>query len=109
LVIELRRTGSADTEELVYRSPAGVAGRIDHWIVGLPVRSTFALTLRPIEFVTTASTPGLKPPSEITARLTGRTVTSNLNPDMKGVESWRLWTGTVTSNSVRLSDCVAQR
>jgi hypothetical protein len=105
LVVELRRAGSPDIEQLVYRSPAGIAGRLDHWIVGLPVRSTFTLTLRPTEFVSVSSTPGLAPPGELTARLTGRAVMSDLNPDMKGVLAWRLWKGTATSNSVQLSDC----
>jgi hypothetical protein len=105
LVVELRRSGSADIEHLVYRTPAGIAGRIDHWIVGLPVRSTFTLPLRPIEFVSTSATPERATPSELTVRLTGRAVTSDLNPEMRGVQAWRLWTGTATSNSVRLSDC----
>jgi hypothetical protein len=109
LMVELTRAGSPDIEQLVYRSPAGIAGRIDHWIVGLPVRSTFMLTLRPADFVSISSTPGLAAPRELTARLTGRAVTSDLNPDMKGLQAWRLWTGTVTSNSVQLSDCAASR
>jgi hypothetical protein len=105
LMVELKRAGSSDIEELVYRSPAGIAGRIDHWIVGLPVRSTFSLILRPIEFVSISSAPGPTAPNELAVRLTGRAVTSDLNPDMKGLQAWRLWTGTVTSNSVQLSDC----
>jgi hypothetical protein len=107
LMVELKRAGSPDIEQLVYRSPAGIAGRIDHWIVGLPVRSTFTLTLRPTDFVSISSTPGLATPSELRARLTGRAITSDLNPDMTGLQAWRLWTGTVTSNSVQLSDCAA--
>ena|SRR5688572_25217465 len=107
LVVELKRVGNPIPEELVYRTPAGIAGRIDHWIVGLPVRSTFTLTLRPIEFVAISSKPEVAAPSEVTVRLTGRPITSDLNPDMKGLQAWRLWTGTVTSNSVQLSDCSA--
>ena len=106
LMVELKRAGQ-EIEQLVYRSPAGIAGRIDHWIVGLPVRSTFRLTLRPTDFVSISSTPRSAAPIELTARLTGRAVTSDLNPDMKGMQAWRLWTGTVTSNSVQLSDCAA--
>ena len=107
LVVELKRVGSAFTEELVYRTPAEIAGRIDHWIVGLPVRSTFTLTLRPIEFVAISSKPEVAAPNELTVRLTGHPITSDLNPDMKGLQAWRLWTGTATSNSVQLSDCAA--
>jgi|SRR5688572_12076106 hypothetical protein len=107
LMVELKRAGSQEVEQLVYRSPAGIAGRIDHWIVGLPVRSTFTLILRPTDFVSISSTPRSAAPMELTARLTGHAVTSDLNPDMKGVQAWRLWTGTVTSNGVQLSDCAA--
>jgi hypothetical protein len=107
LIVELERAGIPNTEQLIYRSPAGIAGRIDHWIVGLPVRSTFTLILRPTDFVSISSTPGLAAPRELTARLTGRAITSELNADLKGLQAWRLWTGTVRSNSLQLSDCAA--
>jgi hypothetical protein len=107
LVVEIKRADTPDNEELVYRTPAGIAGRIDHWIVGLPVRSTFMLSLHPMEFVSTSSIPNSAPPVELTVRLTGRSVTSDLNLDMKGLQAWRVWTGSVTSNSLQLASCAA--
>ena len=41
LVVELRRNGNPAVEELVFRGPSAIAGRMDHWVVTLRVRSTF--------------------------------------------------------------------
>jgi hypothetical protein len=107
LVVDLRRSGSAEVEQLVYRGPTGVAGRIDHWVVALPVRATFTVLLRSTDFVSTTAATVATPPTELTVRLTGRPITSDLNVDMTGMKAWRLWTGSASSNTVRLSDCSA--
>jgi len=107
LVVDLRRSGSAEVEELVYNGPTGIAGRIDHWVVALPVRATFAVLIRSTDFVSTTAPTAATPPTELTVRLTGRPITSDLNVDMAGMKAWRLWTGSASSNTVRLSDCSA--
>jgi hypothetical protein len=105
LVMELRRSGSQDVEELAYSGPRDIAGRIDHWVVALPVGATFIVPLRAAEFVSTSATRAVAPPEDLRIRLAGRPITSDLNVDMTGVRAWRLWTGTVSSNALRLSDC----
>ena len=105
LVVELRRNGSSDVEELVYRGPVNIAGRIDHWVLALPAEAAFTLSLRPADFMTTAAAPAVGPPEEIRIRLTGRPITADLNVDLSGMKTWALWTGTVTSNALRVSDC----
>ena len=107
LVVDLKRGGSPAIEQLVYRGPAGIAGRIDHWVVALPVRATFTVPLRATDFVSTTAPAVAIPPTELTVRLTGRPITSDLNADMTGMKAWRLWTGSAASNTVRLSDCSA--
>jgi hypothetical protein len=105
LVVELRRTGSTEVEELLYNGPTGIAGRIDHWVVSLPVQATFTLTLRAADFITTSAAGAVSPPEELKVRLTGRPITSDLNVDMTGMKAWRVWTGTAVSNPLRISDC----
>lgn len=105
VVVELERSGNSEPEELVYRGPSGIAGRIDHWIVTLPVRAAFTLTLKPTEFVSTAPARATSPPEALRLRLTGRAITSDLNPELAGMKEWRVWTGSATSNTLRLSDC----
>ncbi len=105
LVIELRRSGSQDVEELVYTGPRDIAGRIDHWVVALPVGATFTVPLRAAEFASTTATQAVAPPEELRVRLAGRPIASSLNVDMTGMKAWRLWTGSVSSNALRLSDC----
>ena len=107
LIVDLRRRGSPEVEPLVYRGPTGIAGRIDHWVVALPVRATFTVLLRSTDFVSTTAPTAATPPTELTVRLTGRPITSDLNVDMTGMKAWRLWTGSASSNTVRLSDCSA--
>jgi hypothetical protein len=105
LVIELRRIGSTEVEELVYKGPTSIAGRIDHWVVALPVQAAFTLTLRAADFITTSSAQAVSPPDELKVRFTGRPITADLNVDMTGMKTWRVWTGTASSNTLRLSDC----
>lgn len=105
LIVELRRSESPAVEQLVYQGPTGIAGRIDHWVVALPVRATFSVVLRPTDFISTSPPAVATPPTELTVRLTGRPITSDLNVDMTGMRAWRLWTGNASSNTVRLSDC----
>ena len=105
LVMELRRNGSPDVEELLYNGATNIAGRIDHWVVALPAGATYALTLRAAEFASTSATRAGTPPEELRVRLTGRPITSDLNVDMTGMKAWRLWTGSVSSNALRFSDC----
>lgn len=105
LIVELKRSGSPEIEPLVYQGPTGIAGRIDHWVVGLPVRATFTVALRPTDFISISPPSVISPPSELTVRLTGRPITSDLNLDMRGMQAWRLWTGSASSNTLRLSDC----
>ena len=48
----------------------------------------------------------LPSPSEISVQMFGKPVTYDLNPLMPGLKNVRLWTGTVTSNSIAVpSDC----
>ena len=108
IVVEVKRTATAEFEELRFVGPAAIAGRIDHWIVTLPARATFTLPLLAGDFAGVAA--GFRPltasPDELRVRLTGRSITSDLNPDLAGIKAWRLWTGTATSNSLRFaSEC----
>jgi hypothetical protein len=105
LTIQLRRVGIPEVEQLVPRGPAAVAGRIDHWLVELPVRASFSFVLRPADFITTSQVRVSTPPDELVVQLTGRPVTFDLNPDMTGMKAWRLRTGTARSNALRLSEC----
>jgi hypothetical protein len=105
LVVELGRNGNAEVEELVFRGPSGIAGRMDHWVVPLPPRSAFILTLRPSDFISTSAAQAVSPPDELKIRLTGRSITSDLSLDMTGMKAWRVWTGTAVSNPLRISDC----
>ena len=105
LVMELRRSGSPEVEELLYKGATNIAGRVDHWVIALPAGATYALTLRATEFVSTSAARAGAPPEELSVRLTGRPITSDLNVDMTGMKAWRLWTGSVSSNALRLSDC----
>ena len=97
-------------EEFQYRSrqfPAGVAGRIDHWILTLPSDSVYSMTLSPLDFfspVRSVSLARLPMPSEISVRLAGKPVTYDLNVDMVGLRTMRLWTGTLTSKSIKIPD-----
>jgi hypothetical protein len=105
LVVELTRNGNPEIEELVFRGPSGIAGRMDHWVVPLPTRSTFILTLRPSDFISTSAARAVSAPEELKIRLTGRSINSDLSLDMTGMKTWRVWTGTVVSNPLRISDC----
>ena len=108
LVVELKRRGSGEFEDLAYRTPSALAGRLDHWIAPLPVGATFTLRLRANEFVSTTSTNTSGPPEELRVRLTGRAIAGDLSNDMGGLKTWRLWTGQALSNTLRLVDCVPQ-
>lgn len=105
LVIELRRSGSTEVEELVYNGPTNIAGRIDHWVVALPVQATFTLILRAADFIATSPARAVSPAEELKVRLAGRPIASDLNVDMTGMKTWRVWTGSASSNALRLSDC----
>jgi hypothetical protein len=105
LVVELRRSGSSDVEDLSYQSPSNIAGRMDHWVVALPGQATFGLTLRAADFIATSPPGSASPPEELRVRLAGRPITSDLNIDMPGMKMWRVWTGSAISNALRLSDC----
>ena len=78
---------------------------MDHWVVALPVKATFALTLRAADFVATAGRVAPQPVEELAVRLTGRPITFDLNLDMTGLRVWHVWTGTAISNSLRIADC----
>ena len=105
LTLLVKRPGQ-DVEEFEYRSrgfPTGVAGRMDHWILTLPSESSYSMTLSPRDFFsprTSLSPTRLPSPAELSLRLLGRPVTYDLNPDMAGLRTMRLWTGTTTSNTV---------
>jgi len=105
VVVELRRSGNPEVEQLLYQTPTGIAGRMDHWIVALPGRAKFTLTLRATDFISTSTARAVTPPEELRVRLTGRPITSDLNVDMTGMRTWRVWTGSASSNALRLSDC----
>ena len=105
LAIELSRAGSEETEPLVFRSPTQIAGPMDHWVVALPAQAAFTLTIHSTDFTSTSTRPGGTRPDVLRVRLTGRPITSDLNPDMTGMQRLRLWTGQTDSNALRLSDC----
>jgi hypothetical protein len=109
LIVELTRSGNTAPEDLVYNGARSVAGRIDHWVVALPIGAAFALTLRPSDFIALTQPAPAAPPEELRIRLTGRPVTSDLNVDMSGLKVWRLWTGSTRSNSVQVSHCSQSR
>jgi hypothetical protein len=110
LIVEIKRDGNADFEQLLYNgTPSGIAGRIDHWIVTLPASASFVLPLRATDF--SANVAGFRtltgPPEELRVKLTAQAITSDLSLDMAGMKLWRLWTGTVVSNSLRVAaECV---
>ena len=106
LVLELTRNGWSETEELIFNSGRrDLAGRIDHWIVPLPAGSAFHFPLRSADFVSRTQPTPPEHPEALAARLTGRAIDANLNPDMGGLTVWRVWTGTITSNRLQLSSC----
>lgn len=105
LVVELTRSGRAEPEDLVFRGVSGVAGRIDHWVVPLPARAAFTMTLQSSDFVSTTQPTPSEPPAAVRIRLVGRAVTADLNVDMVGMKAWRVWTGSARSNLVQLSQC----
>ena len=102
LIVEIKRHPDSDFEELRYGGPAGIVGRVDHWVVTLPVRDGFTLSLRAIDFFSAAVgfRPLTGPPDALRVRLTGRPITSDLSLDMTGMKLWRLWTGTAVSNNL---------
>jgi hypothetical protein len=110
LTLLVKRPQQEEMEEYQYRSrqfPAGVAGRIDHWILTLPGDSAYSMGLSPLDFfspVRSIRLARLPSPAEVSVRLLGKPVTSDLNVDMAGVRTMRLWTGTVTSKSVKVPD-----
>ena len=106
LIVEIKRDGNADFEQLLYNgTPSGIVGRIDHWVVTLPAGASLVLPLRATDF--SANAAGFRtltgPPEELRVRLTAQAITSDLSVDMAGMKSWRLWTGTVVSNSLRVA------
>jgi hypothetical protein len=111
LTVEITRSGTGQVETLTYHPvdlPGVIAGRVDHWVMPLPSQSSLALMLRAMDFVsiTRRFTPG--PADQLRVRFTGQPITGTLNPDMGGVRHWRVWTGTLESNALRLGDCPAR-
>jgi hypothetical protein len=109
VIVEIKRSSTADFEQLSYVGPAGIAGRIDHWVVTLPAKARYALPLRATDFASATARfrPLAGPPEELRVRLTGRAITSDLSLDMAGMKLWRVWTGTAVSNSLRVAaECV---
>jgi hypothetical protein len=105
LIVELKRSGNPEVEQLRYQGPTAIAGRMDHWVVALPVGAKFTLTLRATDFISTSTARAVTPPEELRVRLTGRPITSDLNVDMTGMKTWRMWAGSASSNAVRPLDC----
>jgi hypothetical protein len=108
LVVEITRTNTSDVETLTYHPadvPAGIAGRIDHWVMSLPSQSSFTLVLRAADFISTTGrfTPG--PNDQLRVRFAGQPIPGPLNMDMAGIEGWRVWTGSLVSNALRLGSC----
>jgi hypothetical protein len=82
---------------------------MDHWILTLPSEASFTLTLSPLDFFSprTGLSPARLPsPATVSVRLRAGPVTFDLNPDMTGLRTQRLWTGTTTSNEIHTpTDC----
>lgn len=108
LTIELTRTGRSEPEDLVYLGMRGIAGRIDPWIVTLPARAAFMLTLRSGDFVSTTQPTPSANPEALAIRLTGRPIIST-SLDMPGLNLWSVWIGTTRSNRLQLSECARVR
>ena len=107
LIVEVKTPGGAAVEPLVYRSadpPGSLPGvflsRMDHWVVSLPAKASFTLTLRSSDFVSRSGRPVASAPGELAVRLTGRPITFDLNPGATGMRDWRVWTGTTVSNTL---------
>ena len=102
LQFTLRRDGMADTEvDWFDPSVAGVAGRIDPWLVPLPAGTSYSIgVLIPESLRHFFSTP-----AAVRVRLTTQTVPT-LNPDLEGLRFIHVWAGTLTSDWIPLpGDC----
>ena len=104
-IVEVTSGDGSQTEPLVFQRPLRLAGRIDNWIVPLPQQASFTLVLRAFDFIplTTRSLPFKA--EQLRVRLTGKTITNDLNPDLVGLRNWHVWTGEAASNTLDLRQC----
>lgn len=113
LSIEVRFVGTSSSSTFIYfnRDHALVAGRQDPWILPLPARSEFSLTIRSEDFwLTDLNKPlsDMRDIAEINAHLTaGKIVDVSL--DMPGVALTRVWIGEAQSSALPVpSDCTSE-
>lgn len=94
------------SRRLDLREPAMIAGRVDPFVVPIPVDATFSIPVNLDGYWPAASKEfdyKLKPGTySLEAQFTGRSVSQReANLDVKGIALMRYWTETVTSNQVR--------
>jgi hypothetical protein len=108
--LTVRRTGAPD-ERLTYVDPsvAGIAGRVDPWLVALPAGASYSISVPARHFV---SLPDHAPGEfanavKVQAQLTTHDM-DNPNLDMQGLKFVKVWVGTLTSEWIDVADGCAR-
>jgi hypothetical protein len=94
------------SRRLDLREPGAIAGRVDPFILPIPIGATFSIPVDLDKYVAAESREfdyKLKPGSYLLdAQFTGRSVSQQeANLDVKGIALMPYWTGTVASNQLR--------
>ena len=107
LAFVLHRDGAADaTVEYVDPNFNGiVGGRVDEWLVALPPGSAYSLVLPMSDSVRR----NFLQPADVSARLVANPHWHNSSSDLAGLRFVHLWTGTLVSESVRISESCQER
>lgn len=90
---------------LTYTAVPGVAGRLDPFVVPLPVGSDYALNLPLDQFVQSEGGGRIDLTAKdyrLVAELVGQPVTQT-NSDLRGLALMQFWQGTVQSNEAKAS------
>ena len=99
LALTVRRGGVEQTYKLADRSIGIVAGRLDPWVVALPARAAYSVSLPAGRF---GAAEHLRDPADIQLQVTTRALESTfLSPGLADLKFLRLSVGTLTSNRLR--------
>jgi hypothetical protein len=110
MTLEVTTDGSGPAEHHQYHPrhyPSGIAGRVDDWIVPLPVGGAYALTLEAADFIAgNERKDSLPRDARISLRLPIRGPAGEPNPDVAGLRHFRVWTGStaLVSNELATSE-----